>query len=117
MQLTVEQVGDVTVVAVNLERLDASNADDFKQEMQPILQGCKKLVLDLGRVQFVDSAGCGVIMSCLKHVVSAGGDLKVCRVNELVRTVFELIRLHRICEILNTREEAVQAFRSPAPRR
>jgi hypothetical protein len=27
-----------------------------------------------------------------------------------VRTVFELIRLHRICEIVNTREDAVRAF-------
>jgi hypothetical protein len=27
-----------------------------------------------------------------------------------VRTVFDVIRLHRICEILGTREEAVKAF-------
>ena len=39
-----------------------------------------------------------------------GGDLKLCNVNKIVRMVFDLIRLHRICEILNTKEEAVKAF-------
>ena len=110
MELTVEQIGDVAVVGVNVEQLDASNADDFRQQMAPVLAGCRKLVLDLGRVQFADSRGCGAILSCLKQVAAAGGDLKLCRVTKPVRTVFELIRLHRLCEIVGTREEAVQAF-------
>lgn len=110
MPLTVDRVGDVAVVAVNLDEFDASNADDFKLEVAPVLQTCSRVVLDLGRVRFVDSSGCGAILSCLKHVGSAGGDLKLCRVSRPVRTTFELIRLHRICEIFDTREEAVRAF-------
>jgi anti-sigma B factor antagonist len=110
MQPMVEKIGDVTIVVVNEEHLDAGNADDFRRDIAPVLQDCRKLVLDLGRVQFVDSRGCGVILSCLKLVSTAGGDLKLCQVAPPVRMVFELIRLHRICEIVNNREEAVQAF-------
>lgn len=110
MQLTVDKVGDVTVVEANLEQLDAGNADDFKQALAPALEGCRKMVLDLARVQFVDSRGCGVILSCLKHLAEAGGDLKLCGVNRPVRTVFELVRMHKICQILPTRDEAVRAF-------
>jgi len=110
MPLTVDRVGDVAVVAVNVDEFDASNADDFKQEVAPVLQTCSRVVLDLGRVRFVDSSGCGAILSCLKHATSGGGDLKLCRVSRPVRTTFELIRLHRICEIFDTREEAVRAF-------
>lgn len=110
MELLVEKVGDVVVVAVNLEQLDASNSDDFRRDMTPVLEDCHKLVLDLSRVQFVDSRGCGAILSCLKHVSAAGGDLKLCQVVRPVRMVFELIRMHRICEILETREQAVRAF-------
>ena len=110
MELLVDKVGDVTVVTVNLEQLDASNADDFRRDMAAILPDCAKLVLDFGRVQFVDSRGCGAILSCLKQVSSHGGDLKLCQVARPVRVVFELIRMNRICEIVNTREEAVKAF-------
>jgi anti-sigma B factor antagonist len=110
MQPTVEKVGNVAVVTVNLEQLDASNADDFRRDMTPVLQESRKVVLDLHRVQFVDSRGCGAILSCLKHLSGAGGDLKLCNVAKPVKTVFELIRLHRICEITNTRDEAIKAF-------
>jgi anti-sigma B factor antagonist len=110
MQLSIEPSGDVRVVAVNVEQLDASNAEDFRREMATALQDCRKLVLDLARVQFVDSRGCGAILSCLKQLSAAGGDLKLCEVRKSVRTVFELIRLHRICGIHDTRADAVAAF-------
>jgi anti-sigma B factor antagonist len=110
MEPMIEKLGDVTIVTVNEEQLDAGNADDFRRDITPVLQDCRKLVLDLHRVHFVDSRGCGVILSCLKHLSATGGDLKLCGVAESVRMVFELIRMHRICEIVNTREEAVHAF-------
>jgi anti-sigma B factor antagonist len=110
MQTAVEQVGDVTVVTINAEQLDAGNADDVRQELAAVLPGCRKLVIDVGPVRFVDSRGCGAILSCLKQVSANGGDLKLCRVSPFVRTVFDLIRLHRICEIVPTREDAVRAF-------
>jgi anti-anti-sigma factor len=114
MQPVVEKDGDVTVVAVDVEELDASTADAFRLSLEPALKGCRKLVLDLGRVRFVDSRGCGAILSCLKQISPAGGDLKLCGVAPPVRMVFELIRMHKICAIVNTREEAVQAFRDKA---
>jgi anti-anti-sigma factor len=110
MESMVEKVGDVTIIAVNGQYLDSSNADAFRAAIAPALKGCRKLVLDLERIEFVDSRGCGAILSCLKHVSAAGGDLKLCGVAAPVRMTFELIRLHIICEIVNTREEAVQAF-------
>src|SRR5437870_610107 len=110
MEPMVEKVGDVTIVAVNVEELDAGNADDFRRQIAPVLKDCRKLVLDLDRVQFMDSRGCGVILSCLKHVSAAGGDLKLCRVTRPVLKVFELIRMQSICAIVGTREEAVEAF-------
>src|SRR5436309_3768193 len=110
MELLVDKVGEVAVVEVNLDQLDAGNADDFRRDMTPILQANSKVVLDLNRVQFVDSRGCGVLLSCLKQLAASGGDLKLCQVAPSVLMVFELIRLHRICEILPAREDAVRAF-------
>jgi anti-sigma B factor antagonist len=110
MQTAVEQIGDVTVVAINEEQLDAGNSDDFRQDMAPVLKECRKLVLDLARVRFVDSRGCGVILSCLKQLATNEGDLKLCGVNKYVRTVFDLIRLHKICEIVDNKDDAVRAF-------
>lgn len=116
MEPVIEKVGDVTIVALNADHLDSSNADEFRRDLAPVLQDCRKLVLDLERVQSIDSRGCGVIISCLKQVSTASGDLKLCGVGETVRMVFDLIHMERICEILDTREEAVKAFKKKRKR-
>ncbi len=119
MNLLVEQFGDVAVVTLTSEQLDASNASDFKREMEPVLRDYTRVVLDLGRVQFVDSRGCGMILSCLKNLTERKGDLKICAVTPPVRTVFDLVRLHRICDILDTKQQAVAAFQKhsePTPK-
>lgn len=110
MAVTVEKAGDVAVAIVNIEQFDAACADQFRKDMAPVLSGTKKLVLDLSAVQFIDSRACGAILSCLKKLGEVGGELKICRASDFVREVFGLIRLHRICEILATREDAVRAF-------
>jgi len=111
MNLIVETFGNVAVVTVNEEQIDASTADHFRQSMAPILSAYRDVVLDLSRLNFIDSRGCGAILSCLKALTEAGGDLHLCRVNRPVRTVFDFIRLHRICDIYDTKEQAVEAFR------
>ncbi len=112
MNLLVEMFGDLAVVTVNAEQLEVSNADEVRAGMDPVIRDCRKVVMDLNRVDFVDSRGCGVILSCLKHLAEKGGDLKLCRVTPPVRTVFDLIRLQKMCDITETREEAMKAFAS-----
>lgn len=117
MALSVEKFGDVTVATVTVAKFDASYADEFKREITPVLNETRKLVLDLAGVESVDSRACGAILSCLKRLSAVEGELKICQVQPFVRSVFELIRLPRICEILATREEAVQAAQANTGRR
>jgi anti-sigma B factor antagonist len=107
-----ERIGDVAVALLLDDQLDVGNAEAFRSELAPVLEECSKLVLNMSRVQFVDSRGCGAIIACLKRVSAAGGDLKLCHVNPPVQTVLELIRLHRICEICATQDDAVRSFQS-----
>jgi anti-sigma B factor antagonist len=110
MQSLAEKVGDITIVTPNMKHLDASNADEFRMDMNEALQGTRNLVLDLNKVEFIDSRGCGAILSCLKHLSTSGGDLKLCNISRPVRTTLEIIRLHRICEIHDSRDAAVKSF-------
>lgn len=110
MEIAVDHRGDVAVVVLPVEELDASNAGEFKRDIAPVLAANTKLVFDLSRLRFVDSSGLGAFLSCLRHVNAKGGDVKLCGLSKPVRTVFELVRLHRIFDMLGTPEEAVRAF-------
>jgi anti-sigma B factor antagonist len=110
MEMAVENVSEVAVAVVPVEELDASNVAEFKRDIAPILETQRELVLDLRRLRFVDSSGMGAILSCLRQLSAKGGDLKLCGMTRQVRTVFELVRMHRIFDIYPTQEEAVRAF-------
>lgn len=112
MEIAVSSVDGVAVAAMPVDELDASNAGEFKRDIAPVLQAHTKLVLDLGRLRFVDSSGLGAMLSCLRQLSAKNGDLKLCRMSRQVRSLFELVRMHRIFEIYGTREEAVAAFRA-----
>jgi len=112
MLFETEKIGDVAVVKVQTEVLDAGNAKEFRADISPILEENVKIVLDMSPVNFLDSSGCGTILSCLRQLNAAGGDLKMFGLQQSVRTLFELIRLHRIIDIHNSRDEAVNAFRT-----
>lgn len=115
MEITVEKADDVAIAVLPLEELDASNVDELKREIAPLLQSSDKLVIDLARLRFVDSSGLGALLSCLRQLSAKGGDLKLCGMSKQVRAVFELVRLHRIFDIFATTEDAVRAFRAPSP--
>lgn len=110
MEFNTEKIGDVTVVELKTDVLDANNAKEFRADISPILEKNQKVVFDMSQVGFLDSSGCGTILSCLRQLNSAGGDLKMYGLQKPVRTLFELIRMHRIIEIFNTREEALKSF-------
>jgi anti-sigma B factor antagonist len=110
MEFRVEKANDVAVVAMPVAELDAANTAEFKRDMAPVLEAHDKIVLDLTRLRFIDSAGLGAFLSCLRKLTEKRGDLKLCAVSKQVRTAFALVRMHRILDIYDTREEATRAF-------
>lgn len=110
MEISIENVEGVAVGVVPIDELDASNAAEFKRDIAPALAANTRLVLDLSRMRFIDSSGLGAMLSCLRQLTGKGGDLKLCGLSKQVRALFELVRMHRIFDIYDTRAEAVGAF-------
>jgi len=110
MEMTIQKVGEVAVVELRGEQLDASNVMDFKRDIAPVLEANSRVCFDLSQLRFVDSSGLGAILSCLRRLNGAGGDLKLCGLAKPVRALFELVRMHKIFDIYTTRDEAVRSL-------
>jgi len=95
VEITRERAGEVTVVTPQGDHLDAGNTKEFKRDIAALAEPGAKVVMDLSRLQFVDSSGCGAFIAFLRHVKLAGGDVKLCAVQKPVRSLFELVRMHR----------------------
>ena len=95
------------VVGVTGE-LELATAPRLRQQVVSLVgEGHTRIVLDLSRVDFVDSVGLGVIVSVLKRVRGRAGDLVVVGAVPRVRALFELTRLDEIIELHETVDEAL----------
>jgi anti-sigma B factor antagonist len=66
------------------------------------------VVLDMSALNFVDSSGLGALLSCLRAMNGKNGQLRLYGMTKPVRALFELVRMHRIFTIYNSREEALE---------
>ncbi len=93
--------------------LTAASADAFRDRFIRWLEDAavvRHIVIDLAAAEFLDSAGLGALVALLKRVTERGGDLKLAGMPKKVRMIFEITRAHRIFEIFETVEEALESF-------
>ncbi len=110
MRFLEQKIGSNVILAVLEPRLVADKAQPFKEAVgHYYTNGPISLVLDLAKVEFIDSTGLGAILSVLKRMPK-GSELLVCRLNEAVSNMFMLTRMDRVFTICKTVDEAVVAL-------
>jgi anti-sigma B factor antagonist len=112
MDMLCEQVSNVMLVTLTGSQLDAGTTTAFKRAISPVLEAHRHVVFDLSRLEFIDSSGLGALLSCLRQIQTKGGDLKLCGMSKQVRTLFELVRMHRLFHIFDSSMAAIQAFQA-----
>jgi len=100
---------DVTVVQI-AGRFDALTAPQIKSELHKLIEGGDiRMVVSLEKMDFIDSAGLGVLVSCLRKTAAEGGDLRLAEVPPFCRSIFELTRLTRVFDVTETAAQAIRA--------
>ncbi|WP_372369502.1 STAS domain-containing protein [Candidatus Uabimicrobium sp. HlEnr_7] len=107
---TTETNNDILLITLTVDVLDASNNNDFKDQTSEVVKQQPKVLIDMSALTFIDSSGLGAILSCLRNCNENKGKLKLFAISKTVRTLFELVRMHKVFDIYNTKEEALASF-------
>ena len=105
IQIRVEQGHAVVTVSGRLtlgrevELLETAVAEQLKD-------GYRKLVIDLGPLDYADSSGIGTIVSCVTRVKQAGGELRMAGVNARLQRMFKMTGVDALVAIYPTVAEA-----------
>jgi anti-anti-sigma factor len=79
-------------------RLDAAQA----AKAQAFLDGLPApAVIDMSRLEYISSAGLGVLLRTQKRVLQAGGGLRLVKASRHIRDIFRYSGFDRIFEIEN----------------
>lgn len=77
---------------------------------ETIRNGASQIIVDLGAVNYVSSAGWGVFVGEIRGIRENGGDLKIIQMLPDVNEVFEMLEFNRILSSYDSLEEAVDDF-------
>jgi anti-anti-sigma factor len=113
MQLAYSTQDNILIISPQEDVLDANDASEFKAKVIDLIHqdNYKQVIFDLQHLNFVDSSGLGALLSVLRALHSRGGVLKLACLSKPLRTMFELVSMHKIFDIFNSIDEAVKSFK------
>jgi anti-sigma B factor antagonist len=113
IQVSVEKVGqhsDISIIRVG-GYIDTTTSSELERALDSLLKaGVFRVIIDLGNVDYISSAGWGIFISEIKGIRERGGDLKLARMIPDVYEVFELLEFHYILKAFDSLEDAIGDF-------
>jgi anti-sigma B factor antagonist len=83
--------------------IDVYTAPQLRERLIALVEdGARKVVVDLGRVEFLDSTGLGVLVGALKRLRGVNGDLSLVCAQERLLKIFRITGLDRVFTIYDS---------------
>jgi anti-sigma B factor antagonist len=116
MRLEERTVGDIVIVRARGEiTLNAGNDVLLRDKIRSLLQqGRTSIVLDLGDVSYVDSAGLGQLVQVYATTRKAGGSLKLLNLTKRLHDLLVVTKLLTVFESYDTEADAIASFDATA---
>ena len=113
MQIDERVVGDVTFLDLK-GKLTLGEGDTLLKDKvnSLIMEGKKKLVLNLEGVPYIDSAGLGEIVRTYTTVSRQGGKLKLLNLTKRIQDLLSITKLLTVFETYDSEDEAVRSFKA-----
>lgn len=109
-EINVSEHNNVALVEVR-GRIDGMNAHELGAALTSVIDGGHVfVVLDLGSVDFISSAGLRELVNGLKRAKRATGDLRLSQPSDRVREVLEMAGLDSIFRTYETQDAAVASY-------
>jgi len=105
------KTGDVTVLDVNGRIVLGEDTNRLQATLKELAAGGdKKILLNLGEVTYVDSAGLGALVRSHTAVVENEGQIKLLNVPPKVQTLLRITKLHHLFESFEDEAVALKSF-------
>ncbi len=111
--MTIEQrtVGDVVVIDLNGKLVLGEGTGLLKDKVQSLVfQGNKQVLLNLGGVSYMDSAGLGELVATHTNVTRQGGQIKVANLTKRVTDLLTISKVLTVFDAYDSEAEAIGAF-------
>lgn len=112
MLMNITRKRDVLIVQLEGE-LDHHHAEEIRDSLDKQLEdlSIRHLILDLSRLNFMDSSGIGVFIGRYKTISKRGGQVCITNVSQQLGRILDLSGLYKILKVYDTVEKAIEGIR------
>jgi anti-sigma B factor antagonist len=111
MTTSTRQSGNVTIVDISGRIILGEESAALRQMVCDLLsKGHKRILFNLGDVNYIDSSGLGHLVSAFTSVRKQGGELKLLNLTNKVHDLMQITKLYTIFDILDDEAAAVKSF-------
>ena len=111
MQIELRSHDGVSIVKVHGKITINDGSREFHRRIRELVaEGHSNIIIHLGDVHYVDSTGVGALVASFTTITNAGGELRICNVDDRVRELLNTTNLHSILSIHGTEQQALQSI-------
>lgn len=115
MQIEERTAGDIIILDITGKMTLGEGDEILKDKINSlVLDGHKKIVLNLAGVPYIDSSGLGEIVRTYTTVSRQGGSLKLLNLTKRITDLLAITKLLTVFETHDSEEDAVRSFSASA---
>ena len=111
LQCTFRDAGNVTVVDFSGKNTLGEGSALLRKTIRGLLDEQRmKLLIDLGDVDYIDSAGIGEMVTAYTAVKNRGGELKLLNLTKKVKDLLQITKLYTVFDVHEDESAALKSF-------
>jgi anti-sigma B factor antagonist len=111
LQIVEKESSGVTILALSGRITLGEESNQLRSHIKEMLsEGAKRLVLDLGDVSYIDSAGLGTLVAGYTSSQSQGAMMKLANLTKRFREQLNITKLVTVFDVYDSVEAAVKSF-------
>jgi anti-sigma B factor antagonist len=110
LQYSLSEQGNIAVIKIG-GRLDVETSPEFHKRLKELVdKGTKNVVINMGKLIFIASAGLGVLINLNGAIKKNGGKLVLSSMSDKIAKIFKLLGFINLFETYESDQKAIDAF-------
>ncbi|MFQ5510379.1 MAG: STAS domain-containing protein [Candidatus Krumholzibacteriia bacterium] len=112
MKVTQKEKYGAAVLELNGKLTGGPEAETFRDLFKSLVdQGKRNIIINLKKVDWINSTGLGILIAGYSSVRKAGGDLVLCNVGDRIDSILYVTKLNLLFPVFENEDEAAEHFR------
>lgn len=113
MKYNIREQFNCVIIDLKGNVMGGPHAETFRMELHQLTeQGKKNVIINLGKVKFMNSSGLGILIGSLTTMKNAGGNLIICEADKKIENLLMVTQLISVFNHYRTLDEAVKYYQA-----